>query len=302
MICCCFHGENSPSLGVHFGRQAFRCMSCGKKGRGQESMEYLLKSLFGRYNKSEFEEEAEEKKVDLSSLMDKLRSPEVIKSEKIKVLVNFNSSNFRYPENEYGSYLRKRNIDKPKVVKDFDIKGGYWRGDKRIIIPMEDEYGRLISVFGRSIVSNEKDIRIRKSKNSDVSKTLFGLKQIIRNNYYGFYKVGVGVEGEIDVVYLHQFGIPAFCFGSKEVSEIQLIKMLKYFDIIYISLDGDVDGKTLRKLKNKISEYIGEVVIIKMPSPEMDPNKLSEKQINEVYGIFRGGKKTGKTWSWLKLK
>jgi len=190
-------------------------------------------------------------------------------------------------------YLEKRKINHFSCKK-WNIRCGLYNGIERVLIPLYDEHFRLISILGRAISDRldvckrsgfiDKDIRIRKSKNSDVGKILFGLQHLKS-------KLGVLVEGEFDAIYLQQFGIPAVALGTKKPTEIQLMKMVKNFEKVYLSLDGDVPLRTIigRKRRvlgiNEIVELIREYIdveVIKLPENK-DPNDLNKREIRSLY-------------------
>ena len=224
MICCPFHGDNSPSLGVIVNKYKYNCLGCGKRG----DIDEIIKTLFDNEesdNKIEFIEEEREE----SFLRNKLNNIER-KRSKIKVLKNLDLNKFKRPYGEYKKYLEKRNIQH-KMYTKFNIRCGIYKSDKRIILPVRDEYSRLIFITGRSITTNNKRNKVRKSENSDSSKVLYGLYELLKNNYYKKNtnkRVGVLVEGEFDTIYLQQFCLPAFGIGTKIPSLIQLKKISKH--------------------------------------------------------------------------
>jgi DNA primase len=278
MIPCVFHLDKNPSLGVNFKKMKYNCLGCGKSGKGIEAIKYLLKKILDE-DSFDFEENIEKSDpIDLSLLKDRLK--DLGKKEdipKIKILKNFNLEEYETPRDEYLKYLEKRKINKHSIEK-FNIRCGYWKGEKRIIIPMYDEYNRLVSILGRSIENNT-DYRISKAKGSDVNKILFGLNYLLSNN--SILKFGVMEEGEIDALYLQQNNIPAFSVGKKYPSEIQIRKMARYFQKVILNYDGDVPKSYRLKMKRRIGEYV-EVDEIEMPK-NRDANDLSINGVKRVY-------------------
>ena len=282
-ITCPFHKDKIPSLGVNFRTNVWNCLGCGEKGSGREQMNFLFEALFGGWIEEEEEDESEDTK-DLSELRSKIEriKDKGIKQEKgkIKVLKSFDINDYEKPHDAYADYLKGRKIYQA-VWDRFDIRCGYYKNQHRIIVPMYDEFGRLVSVFARSIENNT-TLRIRKTKNSDVKKILFGL-----NNIKGKRKV-VLLEGEIDTIYMQQYNIPAVGLGKKVVSDIQLYKIGKYFKKVILSLDGDVEKEEVKKVANLIST-VTDVEIAWMPKNK-DPNNLCFGEIFEIYKKhFKGG-------------
>jgi len=275
MLMCPFHNDTSYSLGVNFHKDAFNCLSCHEKGR----VWYLFKYMFELEDieESEFYEEAEEKE-DLSQIRKRINLLQQNKEKKdiIKVLVNFNIEKYKRPTMDYSQYLKKRNISK-RSCREFNIRSGMWKGDKRIIIPMKDEFGRLVSVLGRSIRTNEGKDKVRKSKNSDVRKILFNLDKAKIFDYC------VVTEGEIDAIYLWQYSIPVVCAGTTSLSEWQLYKLSLYFKKVYLALDGSVKRKVWLPTMRQLQDHIDEVERLQLPQ-DKDPNELDEKEIYEIFG------------------
>ncbi len=288
MMNCIFHGEKNPSLGVSFKKDKFHCFSCGVVG----NIDRLKKALFEDDTEIIEEDFNESEAVQVLKSTDRLRKRldnlGTTSKLKIKVLIHPNFFN-NYPlvnkgHIQYYNYLRSRNINYTSVKK-FDIRCGYWKGVERVLVPMRDEHKRLIAIYGRSI-TDDKTIRIRKSKDADTGMILFGLEHLKKR------RTIVLVEGEFDAIYLQQYGVPAVSIGTKKPTEIQLMKMVKYCSKVILTLDGDVPEKTIRKRSklilgiNDITKFIREVIpvkVIRLPI-DKDPNELS---INEVKTLFR---------------
>jgi DNA primase len=128
-----------------------------------------------------------------------------------------------------------------------------------IIFPFKDEYGNIISLAGRTILSKQEqeDIDIPKYKNTPFNKSvhLFGLyeaKEAIK-------KKGsvIVVEGQIDCITCHSHGIHnVVALGCSALSRYQLYLLKKYSNDIYLLLDNDPSGKKAeRKIINRFSKY-----------------------------------------------
>lgn len=268
MVCCPFHNESKPSLGIDFSKQKYNCFGCGAKGSGKVAISKLLGILTGE---GEYEYETPEKEIDLSDLKQRLKKAVGTKenSQKIKILKNFNLNNYDYPRGKYAEYLLQRKI-KENSWKKFNIR----TKAQRIIVPIYDKHNRPVATLARAI---EKDLKpkILKTSGSDVSKVLFGL------NHLGKKRVAIIVEGEFDAIYLQQFGLPAVALGKKMPSAFQLVKTGQHFKKIFLALDGDVSLTDTIKVKQKIEQYCG-VEVLQLPKGK-DPNDLLEKEIFEVF-------------------
>lgn len=275
MIMCPFHNDTSSSLGVNFHKDVFNCLSCHEKGK----IWYLFKYLFELEDleEDEFYEEAEETE-DLLHIRQRINDLQQRKekTEMIKILVNFDIDKYKRPTMDYSKYLKGRNITK-QSCNEFNIRSGMWKGDKRIIIPMKDEYGRLVSVLGRSIKTNAGKDKVRKSKNSDVGKILFNLDKA------KIFKYCVLTEGEIDAIYLWQYSIPSVSAGTTSLTDWQIYKLSIYFDAVYLALDGSVKRKVWLPAMKKLRECIDKVERLQLPI-DKDPNELNEKEVHEIFG------------------
>ncbi|KKN13816.1 hypothetical protein LCGC14_1002640 [marine sediment metagenome] len=278
MIDCPFHEDTNSHMGVHFEKNKFHCFSCGAFG---SSLTRLFDALFeGKKEDVYVEEEEVDEDDQIRRLREKLGNVGKKKKLMIKVLINFDLDDFKFPyaaNKEYGDYLQERRIT-PLSAGRWDIRCGEWRGASRIIIPMYDEYKRLIAVYGRSII-DDKVLRIRKSKGADVGKILFGLEHL-KNR-----KVGVLVEGEFDAIYLQQYGIPAISIGTKRPTKIQIMKMAKKFRKVYLSLDGEVSMRECSEIAWLIKDHLP--VEIRYLPLDKDPNDLIEDEVKEIYkGLY----------------
>ncbi len=286
MVCCPYHGENNPSLGVNFKKRVFNCFGCGESG----SPLRLVKDLFEGGSVEEWEEESVLEVVpgvhkNINKILDRIQEVAMAidteKKEQIKVLTNFKSDFYYEPHGRYAQYLLKRKISK-RSWKEFNIRCGYWKGDERILIPMYDKFGRLISIVGRSINSNKKKEKIRKSKNSDVGKILFGLYNLLKKDPHQKLYQLVLVEGEFDVIYLQQCGVPAVSLGKKFPTEIQLYVIFISCRKVILSLDSDVSREDLIKTVRLLKKHCEDVLVVALPEGK-DPNDLTLEEVKKIY-------------------
>ena len=156
----------------------------------------------------------------------------------------------------------------------------------RIVIPIVDENNKLLGCTARYIYDCDKSFKVRKIKGSDISKTLYGLRWIKKGSPL------IGVEGEIDVMTLQQYDIPAIKTG-KFLSKEMIKTILNFTDEFIYCPDGDVPwiNKNIKQEKDSVSwqlkrlkKYMN-VKYIELPDRK-DPNDLSEKQIKEIFGKY----------------
>jgi len=102
----------------------------------------------------------------------------------------------------------------------------------------------------------------------------------------------IGVEGEMDCIYLQMHNVPAIRTGkflSKEMIRI----ITGYTDNFVYSMDGDVPfvnsnpkktKDSIKSQKKYLSKFMN-VGLIELPG-EKDPNDLSSKEVEKYYGKY----------------
>lgn len=293
MVCCPYHGEKNPSMGISFTggyKGIFRCMSgnCGVRG----TIFHLISHITGKKIEdviADYEIGFEFKKIEeLKKFLKESFVPK--KNDEMRFLKESVIEKFPEPDGEFLKYIYSRKLN-DDTIKKFEIKkseNGYYAN--RIIIPVRNETGKLVSLVGRSIIKNiDKKLKVRKTKGGGAKKVLFGFDKIKKDVIMS--REIVLVEGEIDSMYFQQYGIPAVALGNTEIDEEQKKILLKYVDKIFLCLDGDVnyDKKVIRggkiaypikeKLKKMKENFIVEV--IRLPDNK-DPNDLSEREIEKI--------------------
>lgn len=142
-----------------------------------------------------------------------------------------------------------------------------------IIIPNYNEYGDIVSISGRTILSDDemKENKIQKYKNAVYSKSLYlyGLhrakKAIILNDCVYI------VEGQIDCIACHNNGIyNCVAITGSSLSRYQFNLLLRLTNNLILILDNDVAG---RKACNKIHKEYGKycnIMEVKIPEEYND--------------------------------
>jgi DNA primase len=122
-------------------------------------------------------------------------------------------------------------------------------------------------------------------------RTLFGLREVVEKTE----KVAsiIVVEGELDSIYLQQFGIPAVAnMGTSPMGAEKIRLLRRHTGKVVLSYDGDEaghramfgDGKRRGALE-VLSKYIS-TVAVHLPDG-LDPNALTPEQVEEIYGEWR---------------
>lgn len=210
------------------------------------------------------------------------------------------------------NYLESRNIEN-LIVNKFSLG---WIGSSRItgidnsmcgrlIVPLHNMYGDVIAFAGR-IPTYSNGNRIHSLYNNEIVSVkgeyvvkptwkhqsffkrnyLYGLKQsyrdIIHNNY------AVVVEGEFDLWACHQSGL-CNCVSllGSTMSILQLSKLKRFCDNIFLMLDGDKAGQTG---SNKIIKEFGSYSNIQnicLPD-DLDPfDFITKFGIDPIYNCIK---------------
>jgi DNA primase len=118
----------------------------------------------------------------------------------------------------------------------------YDRFRERIMFPIRDERGRMIG-FGGRVMGDAKPKYLNSPETSlfQKSRELYGLYEAL--NAQRQPKQLLVVEGYLDVISLHQFGLPnAVATLGTATSETHLLKMFRHTQEVVFCFDGDAAG------------------------------------------------------------
>lgn len=127
-----------------------------------------------------------------------------------------------------------------------------------LIMPYKNQYGDIIGIVGRTLLSKEdqKEKKISKYKNSSILKmmNLFGLyeaKKFILERDCVFV-----VEGQIDCITCHRFGMTnVVALGGATFTGYHLALLKRYTNNIHLILDNDEAGnKSIDKIFKRFSD------------------------------------------------
>ncbi len=269
---CPFHQEKTPSFAVSQGKQFYYCFGCKASGN---AIDFLR-----TYDKLSFIEA-----VEVLALKANLNMPDENNKETAILPSHLallkNAANFfqaQLKESSAQSYLQKRGLTN-EMIKRFELGfvqsgwnnlktalGGtlskqqalveigllvenkpnqyYDRFRSRLIFPIKNKRGQIIAFGGRSI-----DNQMPKYLNSPEtayfhkSQELYGLYESLQatKNITKF----IIVEGYLDVIALHQYGITeAVATLGTAISLQHIHTLLRYTDTLYFCFDGDQAGET----------------------------------------------------------
>jgi len=327
--CCPFHNEKTPSFTVASDKQFYYCFGCGAKGNAigfvmefdnidfPEAVETLAGTVAMEVPKEEISPQQQKKQQERLSLYDLSGSA-----------AEFYSQQLRFHENRQApvSYLKKRGLS-GKAAKFFNIgyappgwdnlkkalggeNGGddekmqglkdaglmiekdngstYDRFRNRVIYPIRDLRGRTIG-FGARTLGDDKPKYLNSPETPIFNKgnELYGLYECrqIRQTLKRF----LVVEGYMDVVALHEFGIHyAVATLGTATSETHLHKLFKIAPEIVFCFDGDEAGRRAAKrgldLVLPILEDGQQIRFLFLPEGE-DPDSMVRKEGKDGFEI-----------------
>lgn len=275
---CPFHAEKSPSFFVDPERRMYHCFGCGAGGdvfsfvmesegfSFPEAVRVLAERFgvplqsdgFGKENTAKGERKAifEANAAALNLFRHGLlKSPKGEIARKYLEKRDVSEASIRHfglgfvPEgwSFLGDYLRKKGfrntlLEKAGLVIRSAQGSFYDRFRNRIVFPIQDVTGKIIGFGGRSL-GDEKPKYLNSPETTVYRKagSLYGLRQArqeIRKK-----RVVYIVEGYLDVIALHQNGIPQAVAGLGTALTREQIQILRaYADTLVLVFDGDTAG------------------------------------------------------------
>ena len=330
VACCPFHNEKTPSFYVSPSKGIFKCFGCGKSGSAvgfvmeEEHCSYAdaLRYLARKYNI-----EIHEKEETAEDIARRQHSESLLLVSEFAQKFFVSQLSTREGAACGGEYFKSRGIEPETIAKfglgwapaarsalvDAALAAGYkaeylldagvavQREDgsladkfrERVMFPVHSVSGRVIAFSGRTLRSDNpaKYVNSPETEIYVKSRNLLGI-------YFAKSEISrldkcILVEGNIDMVMMHQLGIRnvvASCGTSLTVEQIRLIH--KFTDNITIMYDGDSAGvhAAIRGLSMILSEGMN-VKVVLLPENE-DPDSFSRKHtLREVQDYIERGEK-----------
>lgn len=177
-------------------------------------------------------------------------------------------------------------------VKATSAPGRYDTFRGRIMFPINDSSGRVVGFSGRILIADDKSPKYLNSPETvlfNKSEILFGLdkaKKDIRLKDYS-----ILVEGQMDLVMLHQVGITNTVASSGTALSIEhLTKLNRLSNRIIIAYDGDSAGFSASDRSSKLALSLGmELKIAQMPEGK-DPADMALENKEELINIIKNSK------------
>lgn len=312
---CPFHNEKSPSFFVSPDRGSYYCFGCHAKGdiftfvQEFEGLDFVgaLKMLAEKagvtLDRFEREDKSEKNKIlhalNLAVFFYQKKLSETADAKKYvasRGLTDETVANFKigYAPAEWRSlfdYLKSKGVSESDMLRAGLIKRPEGTVEKyydtfrgRIMFPISDSSGQVVAFSGRILVSDDKSPKYLNSPETEVfnkSEILFGLdkaKKDIRLKDYS-----VLVEGQMDLVMLHQVGISNTVASSgTALSAMHLTKLRRLSNRIIMAYDGDGAGFLATDRSGKLAISLGmELKIMSLPLGK-DPADLAKENLPEL--------------------
>lgn len=330
VACCPFHNEKTPSFYVSPSKGIFKCFGCGKSGSAvgfvmeEEHCSYVdaLRYLARKYNI-----EINEKEESAEDLARRQHSESLLLVSEFAEKFFVSQLSTKEGAAYGGAYFKARGIEPETIARfglgwapmgrtslvDAALAAGYKAeylvdagvavrkddgslADKfreRVMFPIHSVSGRVVAFSGRTL-RTDNPAKYVNSPETEIyvkSRNLLGI-YFAKSEMSRLDKC-ILVEGNIDMVMMHQLGIRnvvASCGTSLTVEQIRLIH--KFTENVTIMYDGDSAGihAALRGLSMVLAEGMN-VRIVLLPENE-DPDSFSRKHtLEEVETYIREGEK-----------
>lgn len=173
------------------------------------------------------------------------------------------------------------------VKSDPNIASSYYDCyAKRLVFPIVNSFGDVVG-FSARLLENADFAKYKNTAQTlvfDKSKTIFGIQFIKKLKAENNLKEIIMVEGQMDVISLHQAGVTNAVAGmGTALTSLHAKELKKYSDRVVLSLDGDSAGQkaTLRSIDILFKGGL-EVFVIKIPE-KLDPDEYVQKYGKNSY-------------------
>lgn len=282
LINCPFHGETNPSLSVNLAKGVFHCFSCKESG----GFAKLIAEFDGiTYDQAKaMLEVGEGDDVMLKGMLRTLEGYADDETKKNPKRFSIKAFHNLFPPagKKALKYLDSRGISR-ETAERFDLRwgeSGVMQG--RVVFPIYDVHGKLLSYGGRTVTDQKP--KTRKARSG--LDTLYGLWELTDNSTKQFPFLVV-VEGEFDAMYLQQHGVAAVStMGTAALTAHQKLLLKLYAKVLVWSYDPDEAGENAQVKARTATRKFMPTVDVKLPKGR-DPNDLSEKEIEKIFGGLR---------------
>lgn len=286
---CAERGDPDPSYHLNLkidGTHAI-CFRCQYKSKNAYHIWRDILRPDARLDFEEFKkicEEFEIEKVEDSYIQEQDDSQRINKKEKNfdKLWDSFRRFKIK-PDHTYKSYLLRRNID-VKYCKNIGVKIGT-RGYKwRVIFPIRNDTGKIVSFSARAIVENMEPRYLNASGAERIENYPFGLYESLDS------KNVILTEGVIDALKCLQNGIGAIALGTTDIIYLYKELIVENFEkdtTFFIALDSDLKGDEI--YRKKIEEDLNVYFSVKQLSftGAKDIGAMTNKEIKRLKKLLQ---------------
>ncbi|MEG1287020.1 MAG: DNA primase [Clostridium sp.] len=313
---CPFHNEKSPSFSVSQDKQIYKCFGCGEAGNVitfimknknlpfVDSVKYLAERVniiiedgSGRGSKTTEKKDlicnvnVEAARFYFSNLMNTKGAKEYFLNRGIKeeTIKKFGLGYSKDSWNNLIFYLRKKGFKDELLLEAGLISTSEKTGNKydrfrnRVMFPVFDYRGKVIA-FGGRVLDDSKPKYLNSPETLVFQKgtNLYGLNFAIKNKIPDRYFIIV--EGYMDVITLHQYGITNVVASLGTALTINQARLLKrYADKVIISYDADVAGQTATLRGLEILREAGfDVRVLNIPKGK-DPDEFIRSNGSDAF-------------------
>lgn len=315
--CCPFHNEKTPSFYVSPSKGIFKCFGCGKSGNAvgfvmdhehytyPEALRYLAQKYNIEIEEEKMTEEQKERQTERDGLFhvsefaqkyfaDLLYNDEMGRAIGLSyfhqrglsddIIKTFGLGYCLDEWRNFTDYARKNGYSDTALEKTgltiFKEDGKcYDRFRGRVMFPIFSISGRVLGFSGRVLSKDSQTAKYVNSPDSEIynkSNILYGIYQA-KNAITRANKCYL-VEGNVDVVSMHQSGVcntVASCGTSLTLEQIRMIK--RYTPNVTVLYDGDKAGiKAALRAVNLLFEESMHVRVVLFPDGE-DPDSYAQK-------------------------
>ncbi|MCI1944094.1 DNA primase [Clostridium luticellarii] len=310
---CPFHHEKTPSFSVSRDKQIYKCFGCGEAGNvftfvmksKNLSFPEAVKFLADRVNididfdkdngrrKNTFQKlyrlNVEAARYFFKCLSVNRKAKEYLSNRGIteNIIKKFGLGYSVDSWDHMLNFLKSRGFSELDMVSAGLIikgkKGNYYdRFRNRIIFPVFNNRGKVIG-FGGRVLDNSKPKYLNSPETSLFKKgiNLYGLNFAVKND---FGRVLIIVEGYMDCIALHQYGITNAVASLGTALTVNQAKLLaRYADKVIISYDADTAGQMATVRGMDILKSVGlEIKVLQIPNGK-DPDEFVRNNGREEF-------------------
>lgn len=272
------HRDSNPSFYYNSDNHKFKCHGCGAFGDIIDIVQEVKELGFHQSirwikNFTGFSTEVGSK--ELESLLDRRLKVYNERDEIVEIsLPVYFENDFTVAEQNIKDYVAKRGWD-VQTIHNLGIgycEHGFFRD--RVIVPVYDEYGRLMTFVARAAWNCDHEDRYKYPLKSLLSRSIWGLHKRLDG-------VPIFVEGFSDALRLRMYGYNAYAVLGNQLGDVKLEMIRNLFsrhEKIIVIPDGDAGGDVLKNwFKKLIHQFKVHFVDLREFGEKVDVDDLGSK-------------------------